>query len=128
MIGSHKKGLIVAAAALATLGFTGLFAHASSNTTAADTLGQAQKRRLDLGPVERVPIERMGMTDRLRRARIGDDIAILVDPLRPQRDGRAMLAETGLEKCRVRVREVANGPHPKILEDLTRLRADTPEA
>ena len=38
MIGSHKKGLIVAAAALATLGFTGLFAHASSNTTAADTL------------------------------------------------------------------------------------------
>jgi len=37
LIGSHKKGLIVAAAALATLGFTGLFAHAASNTPASET-------------------------------------------------------------------------------------------
>jgi hypothetical protein len=37
LIGSHKKGLILGAAAVATLGLTGLFAHASSNTPASET-------------------------------------------------------------------------------------------
>src|SRR5258708_3188540 len=93
----------------------------------ADVLSEPEQGVLDLRPVQRVAIEGVGVTDRLRVAWLGHDLAIVVDALRALGDGRPVLAQARLEERRIGPREVADGAHPEVLEQLLGLRTHAPE-